>query len=251
MKTFQRHTWVVRIDSSAVSAAALVPLAEIGFIAQDSSATWIRLEGEAELVETLSARLPGVRWQAIDGQLFRPGKVVPTEQMPELQWQPIREAVHLRVPRPAVAAKIPKDKRRTVQLVRGGTERLCGAILTTVERIVPWMESVADAGLRGLSWVVENDLQDFDDASGKTLSRCLIVGPHLPPVGGTLLVSDRQILIPAGFRWEPRISAEQIRHLFQVRSSQWLLWESNEVFTVIEGQDFCAFNRANVRSLLS
>lgn len=249
MKNTGNQTWVVRIESAMISASDLIRIAETGLIAEDGASIWIKLEGEATLVESLSAKLPGQRWQLLSGMLHPPQKRVPTDFLPELQWRSVREAVDLQIPRPGVAARFSPNQRRNIQLIRGGRERSCGALITSIERLIEWVEAVPDARLKSLTWVVEHHLSAESETAGSSTARCIIVGERLPPVAGTLMVVEQKILIPAGFRWEPPISTAQIRYLTGTQLKQWLVWESTETYSHIHDEDFAAMSRAGLRSL--
>jgi len=241
--------WIVRCRHEVLSSEDLARLADRAKVAFTQPWTWIKLEcsdvadareNEAIQIAKLAASLPGDRWRLEGNDLLRPGMRVPDLELPDLAWQAVRDVIRVHLPRIEVAARAPQDQSISLRLIRGGNVTHCEGLLTNVSALASWIQSVPESRLRALRWVI----------SSSPLNRCVILGKQLPPVAGVPLVNQQQILTPAGFCWEPNVSASDVRQVFQLSTNKWLLWENEQTPSTIEDDSFATMNRASVRDLI-
>lgn len=242
--------WIVRCRHEVLSSDDLARVADRAKLARTEAWTWIKLEC-AEVADTqekaaiqiakLAASLPGDRWRLHGNDWLRPGMRVPDLELPDLAWQSIRDVIRFRLPRIEVAARVPQDQKISLRLVRGGSVTSCEGLLTNVSDLARWIRSAPESRLRSLRWVI----------ASSTSTKCLILGKQLPPVAGVPLVNQHQVLIPAGVCWQPNVSASDVRQVFKLKPSQWLLWENDQTSSTIEDDSFATMNRASVREWIA
>lgn len=233
----QIETWYVRLSCDQFVPSRFTDLGETASYAQSEEAVWVKLSGPANVVRPQLMGLPGQRWIENGGKLFCDGQRVPVRPVPECDWITSLEWFHIELPRAAVARRFDDSQRRPLRLVRGGTEQPPWALLTTAGELESWVATAADAFLKPLTWAVDNS-----DAS-----RCLVVGPALPPVRGQYFTNLERILLPAGYCWQPSVGADVIRHVFAVPDDAWLLWENDQSHTCIDDAAFVPLSRGSVR----
>lgn len=242
--------WIVRCRHEALSSDDLAKIADLAKVARTPQWTWIKLEctdisdnreHAAMQFAKLAASLPGDRWRLEGNDWLRPGMRVPDLELPDLAWQAAGDVIRFTLPRIEVAARVSQDERISLRLVRGGNVAICEGLLTNVSALARWVQSAPESRLRSLRWVI----------TSSTPTKCLILGKQLPPVAGVPLVNQQQILIPAGFTWTPNVSASDVRKLFGLSATQWLLWESDQTSSTIEDDVYATMNRASVRELIA
>ena len=244
------EVWIVRCRHEVLSPDDLAKIADLAKVARTQQWTWIKLERRdlandrehaAMQIAKLAASLPGDRWRLVGSDWLRPGMRVPDLELPNLAWQSLRDVIRFQLPRIEVAARVSQDERISLRLVRGGSITHCEGLLTNVSVLARWVQSAPESRLRSLRWVI----------TSSTPTKCLVLGKELPPVAGLPLVNRKQILIPAGFTWTPNVSASDVRNLFGLSATQWLLWESDQTSSTVEDDAYATMNRASVRELIS
>ena len=265
MNMVSSETWFVRIHDDLLSAEDLLPVAEHAKIAREASYTWIKLEATASSnamrlpqqpsLANLSATLPGDRWLLQDAGLVRPGHQVPDRDKPVLKWKAVKDFLNLQLPRFQVAARPTPQHQIPLKLVRGGKAVACEGLLTTIKSLAKWIEYAPESRLKELSWVVQR-LEDeashnVDKIKASDKIHCILLGARLPLLEGIPLVANGQVLTPAGFRWEPDVSVADLRQVFKLDQSQWLIWLSSHSYSTIADDMFATMTRASVRHMLA
>ncbi|HBJ34577.1 MAG TPA: hypothetical protein DDZ51_07400 [Planctomycetaceae bacterium] len=244
------EAWIVRCRPERLSSEDLARIADHAKVARSEPWVWIQLQCNENadtrdnvLTQTakLAASLPGDRWRLLGKDLVRPGMRVPDQELPDLPWQAVEAVVRFELPRIEVAARVPQEQRISLRLIRGGNVSPCEGLLTNGSALARWIQSAPESRLRALRWVI----------ASSSPNRCVILGKQLPPVTGVPLVNRQQILLPAGFCWEPNVAAPDVRQVFNLSANQWMLWENDQTSSTIQDDSFAVMNRASVRQWIA
>ncbi len=250
--------WYVRLDSlsePAMNAVAsqLVALNASTRVATIGSDVWVRTtdssnrsnrgsntKSNGDLLSVLR-RLPGVIFHVHDkGGLVRFGDNVPSvaaheSAEPPPQWLPIEQVCEVVVPVPQIARRDPNATRRPVQLIRGGVAMPCNAMLTQLAHLHEWIEWAPKARIDRLRWTCRGD-------------ECLMMGDPLPPIEGRYFVCRDRVIAPAGMTWTPAVPNDVLLTTFGVSQSEWLLWETEDRWSLVPDDTITVMSRGGVRS---
>lgn len=208
-------------------------------LAQIANVIWIRVECDDEMIDQRMGWLPGIVYRSQDNHLYRDGNQVPSSMIPgnaNTVWQPLREVCQIEVAQPQVSPGKNLIQRQRVALIRGGVVCEPSALMTSIDELLAWVDTAPQNRINGLSWMFQ-----------RTIQRCLVVGAGLPPVSGSYFVKKEGILFPAGMIWSPRVSPSTLRQIFEVGTNEWLLWEADGSYVVLQEQELAVMSRANVR----
>jgi len=216
--------WLCRIHLTNVDRVADVR-AEPGIqVATDLQHFWLRGE---DLKDALLIKLQSVA----DGPVFRlindyelvpDGSHVPTETLPELQWNPLSTYSQLLLPVAAVPhAKVPRCQ---LTLVRSGRERPAELLITDFTKFASWALAAATIRLQRCQFAVMDDVKSLESAT------CLVKGTPLPSIQGQRFWLAGRIAIPLGFEWSPSVDETTFDQVLiaqqptEISSQDILLW---------------------------
>lgn len=227
--------WVFRIPASAAAALADLRQHEQLRVARDGDCYWVQATHLPEnLARDLHSLPAGELFEILPGEKLRQsGRLVPDGKLPQLAWQPIREAVTLTLPVAAwagdVAAPCP------LQLVRANIEQDANVLLLPWDRFEQWGLNAPAVRLAGLRFAVRSD--------GQTL----LHGTPLPPLEGRLFVESRGIALPAGWTWHSPIDAELLARTANLAPGAVALWSVQGGYEVIADDQFVRATRSAIR----
>lgn len=144
--------------------------------------------------KTLSA-LPSEGNYLMDeqGRLFPVGRQTPVRTLKELDWQPLREFLPLEMP----VSAMPGVTEATIplKLKRSTIEHPIYALKTTLVDWKAYAEAAPAIRLEALRFAVSEKAE------------VLVVGTPLPALRGSFYWSNQQLLLPAGFDFDPPVLA--------------------------------------------
>ncbi|MCM2371607.1 hypothetical protein [Aporhodopirellula aestuarii] len=237
--------WFVRLDSlpeRAINelASRLVSLNPSTRIASVDSTIWVRTNGPGSDILPALRQLPGVLFSRHpSGDLVRLGETVPSlpdfdAHVPKVQWQPVADVCDVTIPIPQLAPGNTVSTQQTVRLIRGGTMTQCDAMRTRLATLLEWIELAPKARIDSLRWSIRRD-------------ECLVMGNKLPPIDGTYFVTRGRVIVPAGMTWTPSVPSHILLTSFEVPADDWLLWESDERWSIVPDDAITAMSRSSVR----
>jgi hypothetical protein len=126
-----------------------------------------------------------------------------------------------------------------LRLVRSTEEREPGLLLTTLEDWIGFALSAPEVRLRPLQFAMNE--------TGQVLVR----GEPLPPLRGRRFVAHGNIAAPAGFAWQPAVSATVLARLLAVGDNDLALLYEDGTFCRVQAEQFVQASRAAVRETMS
>ena len=207
-------------------------------IAEDSSGQlWLRVQSNQSILDTRLAKIAGRRFtDSGDGWLLPPGAQVASCRLdPQLKWKRLDDELALALPPASLAGKFADDAKTELRLVRGGEPQQAAAAIIDFDQLSRWASNASQLRLRRLKWIV----RDHD---------ALVLGQPLPPIEAYYLVARGRLLIPAGWKWTPEVSAPDVAEVFGINSDQWLVWERNGSWSIVPDDAFAAMRRGSIRA---
>jgi len=228
--------WAITLATEDASALAALRLVAGIDVAETASELWLRGQpGD----ETLAAKLSGLparaRYELLAAnQLRKLGQRVPSARLPDLRWQPLNTWLQLEMPVAGLPAISPSPL--PLQLVRSGDECEPQLLLTTLEKFKRFTTQTAQVRLARLQFAAAPD------------GRVLVRGTPLPPLPGRRLVLHHGVAVPAGFAWQPAVSAEVLARCLGVSGDALVLWNEDGTITPVHGEQFIPVTRSAVRA---
>jgi hypothetical protein len=232
------HPWVIRValeNAAAVARLRLVSGIEVG---ETADAVWLRGKpGDDSLARELSLLPAEARYEELpDRRLRLVTRHIPSASLPSVRWQPVGAWVRLEVPPAAMPAF--NIEPVPLRLVRSAAERDSEVLLTALTN---WAEFVSKAGPIRLG-----HLKFAANSSGKSLVR----GIPLPSIPGQRFVVHSGLAVPAGFAWQPAVSAEVAVRLFNVAPDALVLWQEDGAIMRLHTEQFVPATWSAVRATM-
>jgi hypothetical protein len=204
---------------------------------------WVRWPPGDEAVLHRVLPVPGVElYEQRDGAWYRPGSSLPSSGPPgEGSAQPLATVitplpVQLEVVKGQPGATASFVVPAALELVRDDQPRETTALLCSLEVVGPWAESATTAHLSAL----------YAARCGGTV---LLLGRSLPPLSGAERFWGGRVLVPLGYRVEPRLPDSALAEALPLKSDELLLLR-REQREVLPRSVFQPLTRASVRLAL-
>lgn len=228
--------WVIRLateDSSALASLRLVAGIEVAEVEPE---LWLRGQPADEALAAKLSALPArARYELLaTNQLRQVGHRVPSARLPDLRWQPLNTWLRVGMPVAALPAREPSPI--SLELVRSGNEREPELLLTTLESFQHFATQAAQVRLDRLQFAATTD------------GRILVRGTPLPPLPGRRFVLHQGMAVPAGFAWQPAVSAEVVARRFGATGDSLVLWNEDGTITPLHSEQFVPATRSAVRA---
>jgi hypothetical protein len=164
------------------------------------------------------------------GRLFPVGKNTPVRILKDLVWEPLLDFLSLEMP----VSAMPGETDITVQmkLVRGSVVHEVFALKIDLKDWKNYVEKAPMIRLQQLTFAV---------SAGKEV---LVVGIPLPGLNGQQYWRYKNILLPAGFDFDPPVIADLLP-----TAGDFTLFDQNGSFETVPAAAFMAVKRTTVRLL--
>jgi hypothetical protein len=226
--------WVICLArADAESLAPLRLLAGVD-VAELGQMIWLRGRAADEPFAAKLAGLPASsRYELLPpNQLRQAGQRVPCGHLPEAKWQPLNRWLGVESPAPALPATVPAAL--ALRLVRSAREHEPELLLTTLEIFKQYVLTAARVRLDCLQFAADEQ------------GNLLVCGTPLPALPGQRYVLHQGVAVPAGFGWEPAVSAEVLVRAFGVAGDAIVLWQEDGSILRLHGEQFVPATRAAV-----
>jgi hypothetical protein len=203
-------------------------------VATSDGRAWLRWQAGDDPILRQVLPIAGVRlYCRRDGSWFRPGRHLPTHEVPEdLAYRPLHEVL---TPAPVAGLPPPNLALRpvTLGLVRDGWPRQTTAVVCDLSALIRWADTVPAPRLAALRAV------SFE-------GRVLVVGKRLPLVPAGERYWGERVLVPLGFRLDPELAETLVCSALALAEDDWLLLGSRRA-EVIDGTLLRPLARAGLR----
>lgn len=208
--------WALRLPVDSAAAALSLRLVPNVEVRRDESALWLRGRSSDESLQRHLLRLPAsarYAWSTASGALRPLASRLASAHLPVDRWTSLRAWVAVQWPAAALPARMPGPV--ALRLEPGCLPRAARAWLGAHEAFVAWTHSAPLVRLGRLRFATCAD------------GRSLVLGVPTPPIPGRLFVEEGGIVTPAGFQWEPRVSAVVLRRALGVVEGTVILWDES------------------------
>lgn len=224
---------IAREDAGSLATLRLAGGIEVG---EDGAMIWLRGHRGDERLSAMLAGLPArarYDWLA-SNQIRRIDRRIPSARLPHLQWQSLNTWLQVGIPAAAIPGAPPAAV--PLRLVRSTREFEPELLLTRLEELKQFAATAAQVRLDRLHFAA--------NAEGFVLVR----GRPLPPLPGRRFVLHSGLAVPAGFSWEPAVSAEVLARRFGVSGDAVVLWAEDGTITRLHGEQFVPASRSALRA---
>src|SRR5262249_16438075 len=152
----------------------------------------------------------------------------------QMQWEPIKAWLPVEMPAAAMPGRTPGAV--PLRLVRSSQEQEPELLLTTLQEFKEFAATAAQVRLERLRLAANSQ------------GMVLVHGRPLPPLPGTRFVLHAGVAVPAGFAWDPAVSAEVLARCFGVSSSTLVLWGEDGTIQRLTSEQFVAASRSAIRA---
>ncbi len=228
--------WVIqlaRADAASLASLRLSPGLEV---AAQAECLWLRSRNTEEALMRAVVCIPAqARYEWLATGALRPvASRIPSATMPALEWQPLARWLSVTAPASAWPAAVPRPV--PVKLVRSSVEGVPDLLLTELAEWTRFVRTAAEVRLRPLRFAVD---------AGR---RVLVQGGPLPPLPGQRFVTHGPIAVPAGFTWEPFVSAEALAKGWRVAPDALVLWHPDNTLSRLHLEQLLPATRSAVRA---
>ncbi|MEJ1971135.1 MAG: hypothetical protein WDM96_00985 [Lacunisphaera sp.] len=196
--------------AGSLSPLRLVPGLEIAVVADS---LWLRGRGGDAGVELRLMTLPAQeRYAWLEDDALRPvGSRLVTARLPAAEWRQLRHWLQVTLP----VAALPATTTAQVALSLAAAEVVqpVNALETTIDLWAGWAAAAPAVRLKPLRFVAS--------AAG----RVLVLGAPPPSIPGRAMVESDGIVVPAGYGWQPAVSAATVRRAFGAAADTLVFWE--------------------------
>ncbi len=197
---------------------------------------WLRAAHSSTEQEDFLRRVPDIdRYSVLDdGQLIPVSGRVPSDHLPSGAWRPLAELLSVELP--SCDDSLVTPCASSLRLVRSVIEREPTWLHTS---LATWTAYAATAPqVRLARWTFAADRR----------GQVVVRGAPLPPLPGTRLVDHDGIIVPAGWTWQPHVSADVVREAFALQARDALLWMPDASCQRIRSEDLVQATRSAARS---
>jgi hypothetical protein len=199
---------------------------------------WLRWGASHDLLEQVKLIPGGQLFEVIGhGQLVPYSFHVPTGELPEGQWLPLRKWLSLTLPLARISSN--HFERAPLTLVREDQFSEPQIVLTDVQTWHNYAITAPQIRLDRWTFAVS--------ARGQVVVR----GLPLPPLRGERLVERDGIATIAGWRWSPAMEAKILAKAFGLAEGDVLLWLTSDHYEIVRAGDFVKATRQAARLSLA
>ncbi len=207
-----KTAWAARVSDDAVTALGRYRLLTNIDAARGESECWLRGPALTDELELLLRTLPDGELFLVldDGQLMPIDRRVPDGVLPQLRWQPIRDAISPTLPTSGFAGRL--TDKISIKLVRSHEERPANVLVVSFSEFQAWAENAPVVRLQRLRFATRHD--------GNTI----IHGEPIPSLSGKRFTEQSGIAVPLGMSWNPFLDAEQLAKRWRLDQGDIALW---------------------------
>jgi hypothetical protein len=200
--------------------------------ARDGPEIWLRGPVSNGLFQTAINSLPMESCYLVDdeGRLFPAGKQTPVAILKDLAWQNLRDFLPLEMPVSAMPGEA--DGRVQIKLVRSNVEQDVFALKIDFKDWKTYVETAPAIRLQQLRFAVSD------------VKEVLVTGNPVPALKGQRYWRNRNLLLPAGFDFDPPVLADLLP-----ASGDFILFDEQGNRETIPAVAFAAAKRTTVRLL--
>lgn len=168
-----------------------------------------------------------------DGLLFPQGAVTPVMQLPALAWVSLREFIPITLPVSPLPAK--NSDTFPVRFAKSEHETAPFALRTTLALFKQYVDDAAEVRLQQMQFAVSaND-------------EVLVTGNPLPALPGTTYWKLHELLLPAGYHFDPPMLAPLVQARLASDTEQWIVFDASGNYSCIPKKNLITASRNAVR----
>jgi hypothetical protein len=200
---------LVEADKDALASVRCMPGLQAAI---DDGLIWVRGIPAAVKPDLAIQQLPSIHTYKLDDEnrLFPLGNVTPVGTLKPFKWIPIRDLISVELPPSGMPGRL--NEKHTVRLVPSSREEKVGALITDLQTWHDYAEHAPLVRLRQTHFAVSAN------------NKVIVVGDPLPPIPGKAFSLKNNILLPAGYDFDPPVIGSLIATRFNASKTSLLLF---------------------------
>jgi hypothetical protein len=198
---------------------------------------WLKGPLNNDRNQLLISSLPVLASYELDEQnrLFPKGKLTPVDQLEGWEWEKLSDFVRVEMPVSALPAR--QVNPISISLVRNENSYPAYALQTSFAAWKNYVDEAPLVRLQALKFVVSS------------LDEVLIIGEPLPPIPGKSYWLNEDLLMPAGFNFDPPFLGQLLNQKLKVQTPSYILFNEEAKQDIIPVDLFKPADRAVVRQV--
>lgn len=186
---------LVEADGDALASVRCMPGL---LVAVDGGLIWVRGIPAAVKPNLAIQQLPSIHTYKLDDEnrLFPIGNVTPVGILKPLKWVSIRDLITIELPPSAMPGRL--NGKHDVKLIPSSREEKAGALITDLQTWHDYAENAPAVRLKQTRFAVSAN------------NKVLVTGDPLPPIPGKAYSLRNNILLPAGYDFDPPVMSSLI-----------------------------------------
>lgn len=179
---------LVEADKDALASVRCMPGLQAAIY---DGLVWVRGIAAEVQPDLAIQQLPSIHTYKLDeeNRLFPLGKPTPVATLPALQWLPVRDLIPVVMPSSAMPGRL--HQKLEVRLAPSSREEKPMALLSDLESWCGYAENAPSIRLKQVRFAVS------------AANQVIIVGDPLPPIPGKAYSLKNNLLLPAGYDFDP------------------------------------------------
>ncbi|MEA3208679.1 MAG: hypothetical protein QOE70_1736 [Chthoniobacter sp.] len=233
--TAENAPWVACLEAADADAFAALRLRPGLEIANLAHVFWLRGPEVDESLALALRQISDLRHFTVlpGGQLLPRGARVPQGRLPELRWQPLREALPVRLPPALGGAPVPP--RTDLALEPSTAGQPAGALLAGVSAWLAFATSAAEFRLHSLRFAAARD------------GRVWIEGTPVPAIAGRRFHLRAGVAAPCGWTWSPTVAPLVVRRWLGLAEGDIAFAHEDGRWEILKAEQFVAATRGAAR----
>jgi hypothetical protein len=186
---------LVEADKDALASVRCMPGLQA---AVDEGIIWVRGIPAAVRPDLAILQLPSIHTYKLDDEnrLFPIGNVTPVGTLKSFKWVPIRDLITIELPTSGMPGRL--NEKHQVKLALSSHEEKVDALLTDLQTWYLYAEHAPLVRLKQTHFAVSAN------------NMVLVIGDPLPPLPGKAFSLRNNILLPAGYDFDPPVMGSLI-----------------------------------------
>jgi len=165
--------------------------------------------------------------------LFEKGKSTPTQELPNLQWQFLTQALPIEMPVAALPGKTPQPL--FIRLIPSQKPEKGTLLKTDLKTWQQFAETTLEVRLQRLQFAVSEN------------GNVLIWGTPLPPIPGEEFWENKHSFLPCGWEFEHSILGDLVQQKWNMERDAVLIFDKEGEWQRIEKENFVKGSRSGIR----
>jgi hypothetical protein len=208
-------------------------------VAFDSNQVWITNFNSVQIESVEVKSIPYKQlFYSTKNKLYMLDSLLPDRNVPTFLWTPIERALPISI-ETYNHNYFGIKQTGPIQLVKTDETEKESVMLTTLDKLVNYIETAPNFRVNPIEWVLLNT----EDV--------LLFGTPILPINGAMYWVNKDSILPVGYNFELSILAELIGHKLNIEKDDWLIWNTDSTYFKVNKDAIKPLSLSSVRKTVS